>query len=125
MPTAPLASDLETLDRARRMNKLIGTSACLMLAAVVPAFAGDYAAGKEKAAACAACHGADGNKPITPDIPRLGGQYYDYLEHALKAYRTGGRDNAMMTPMAKPLTDREIKDLAWYFSRQSALITKY
>ena len=125
MPTAALASDPETLDLARTMNKSFVTSACLMLAAAVPAFAADYAAGKEKSAACAACHGADGNKPITPDIPRLGGQYYDYLEHSLKAYRSGGRDNAMMTPMAKPLTDKDIKDLAWYFSRQSGLITKY
>jgi cytochrome c553 len=107
------------------MNKLIVTSVCLMLAASVPVFAGDYAAGKEKSAACAACHGADGNKPITPDIPRLGGQHYDYLEHSLKAYRSGARENAMMSPMAKPLTDKEIKDVAWYFSRQSGLVTKY
>jgi cytochrome c553 len=124
MPAA-LGSDPETLLRARTMNKLIATSVCLILAASVPAFAGDYAAGKEKSAACAACHGADGNQPITPDIPRLGGQHYDYLEHSLKAYRSGARDNAMMTPMAKPLTDKDIKDVAWYFSRQSGLVTKY
>jgi cytochrome c553 len=59
------------------MKELIVTLACLMSAAGGPVFAGDYEAGKEKAAACAACHGPDGNKPITPDIPRLGGQYYD------------------------------------------------
>lgn len=101
------------------------TGACLMLAASVPAMAADYEAGKEKAAACVACHGADGNKPITPDIPRLGGQYYDYLEHSLRAYRSGARENAMMSPMAKPLTDKEIKDVAWYFSRQTGLVSKY
>lgn len=107
------------------MNKLIVAGSCFMLAAALPALSADYAAGKEKAAACAACHGADGNKPITPDIPRLAGQHYDYLEHTLRAYRSGARDNAMMTPMAKPLTDKEIKDVAWYFSRQSGLVTKY
>ena len=107
------------------MNKLILASACLMVAASVPALAADYEAGKEKAAACVACHGADGNKPITPDIPRLGGQYYDYLEHSLKAYRSGARENAMMSPMAKPLTDKDIKDVAWYFSRQTGLVSKY
>jgi cytochrome c553 len=105
------------------MNKLVVTGVCLMLCAG-PALAGDYEAGKEKAAACAACHGADGNKPITPDIPRLGGQYYDYLVHSLKAYRSGARENAMMSPMAKPLTDKEIKDVAWYFSKQTGLVSK-
>ena len=107
------------------MNKLIVASTCLMLAASVPVPAGDYAAGKDKSAACVACHGADGNQPITPDIPRLGGQHYDYLAHSLKAYRSGARENAMMSPMAKPLTDRDIKDMAWYFSRQTGLVTKY
>jgi len=108
------------------MKKLISTSVYLfMFAASAAVFAGDYEAGKEKSAACSACHGADGNKPITPEIPRLGGQHYDYLEHALKAYRSGARENAMMSPMAKPLTDKEIKDVAWYFSRQTGLVTKY
>ncbi len=105
------------------MNKLIVTSACLMWCAG-PVLAGDYEAGKEKAAACAACHGPDGNRPITPDIPRLGGQYYDYLVHSLKAYRSGARDNPMMSPMAKPLTDKEIKGVAWYFSKQTGLVSK-
>ena len=31
----------------------------------------------------------------------------------------------MMRPMAKPLTDKDIKDVAWYFSRQTGLVTKY
>jgi cytochrome c553 len=97
----------------------------LMSAAAAPVFGDDYAAGKEKAAACAACHGPEGNKPITPDIPRLAGQYYEYLVHSLKAYRSGERENAMMSPMAKPLTDTEIKDVAWYFSKQSGLVHKY
>ena len=106
------------------MNKLIVPCTCLMLCAG-PVLAGDYEAGKEKAAACVACHGPDGNKPITPDIPRLGGQYYDYLVHSLKAYRSGARENPMMSPMAKPLTDKEIKDVAWYFSKQAGLVHKY
>ena len=82
-------------------------------------------AGKKKAdEACAACHGPEGNKPITPETPRLGGQQYDYLVHALEDYRNGTRDNAVMSAMAKPLTEKEIRDLARYFSRQHGLITK-
>jgi len=107
------------------MNKQSVIVALLMSAIAAPVFADDYAAGKEKAATCAACHGPEGNKPITPDVPRLAGQYYEYLVHSLKAYRSGVRENAMMTPMAKPLTDKEIKDVAWYFSKQTGLIHKY
>jgi cytochrome c553 len=107
------------------MNKPSVIFALLIWAAAAPALADDYAAGKEKAATCATCHGPEGNKPITPDIPRLAGQHYEYLVHSLKAYRSGARENAMMGPMAKPLTDREIKDVAWYFSKQTGLVHKY
>jgi len=47
------------------------------------------------------------------------------LVHSLKAYRKGMRDNPLMTPMAKPLTDAEISDVAWYFSKQKGLVEKY
>jgi cytochrome c553 len=93
---------------------------------IAEASAADYEAGKKKAEqVCAACHGPDGSKPITPDIPKLGGQYYDYLVHSLKAYRAGARENAMMSPMAKPLTDQDIKDVAWFFSQQGGVVNKY
>jgi cytochrome c553 len=50
----------------------------------------DYEAGKKKAEeVCKACHGADGNTPLTPETPKLAGQYYDYLVHSLQAYRKG------------------------------------
>ena len=81
--------------------------------------------GKKKAdEACAACHGAEGNKPITPETPRLGGQQYGYLVQALNDYRKGTRDNPVMSAMAKPLTEKEIRELAEYFSRQQGLTTK-
>jgi cytochrome c553 len=85
----------------------------------------DYDAGKEKAATCVACHGEAGNAPITPDTPRIGGQYYDYLVHSLEAYKNGKRENPLMSPMAKPLTPKDIRDLAWYFSQQQGLTQKY
>jgi len=90
------------------------------------AFARDYEAGKKKAAeVCAACHGEDGNKGITPDTPRLAGQYYDYLVHALEQYKSGKRQNPMMTPMAQPLSKEDIRNLAQYFSKQQGLSVKY
>lgn len=105
---------------------LLTAAACACIAVAGPTLAKDYEAGKKKAAeVCAACHGEDGNKPISPETPRLAGQYYDYMVQALKAYQKGKRENPMMSPMAKPLTQDEIHNLAWYFSKQKGLETKY
>ncbi len=69
---------------------------------------------------CATCHGADGNKPLAPDFPKLGGQHYDYLLHALKSYKSGARKNAVMAGQAKDLTTREMEALAAYYSKQQS-----
>jgi len=53
------------------------------------------AIGKEKAASCAACHGADGASTTAGTFPILAGQYESYLLHALKDYRSGERQNAI------------------------------
>ncbi len=80
------------------------------------------AKGKATGQSCIDCHGADGNQPIDPTYPRLGGQYGDYLAHALQAYRSGDRDHMLMTPQAAGLSDQDIADLAAYFgSRPSQL----
>jgi len=76
---------------------------------------GDADAGKEASATCAACHGADGNSAI-PTNPKLAGQYESYLVHALKAYRSGDRQNAIMSGFAAGLSDQQIADLAAYYS---------
>lgn len=68
---------------------------------------------------CIDCHGPDGNKPIDPTYPKIGGQYQDYLAHALQAYRGGDRAGSsttdLMAGQAKDLTDQQIADLAAYF----------
>jgi cytochrome c553 len=66
---------------------------------------------------CIACHGNDGIG-IMPEYPNLAGQHADYLEHSLKAYRAGQRKNAVMGGMAAALTDKDIKELAAYYSSQ-------
>jgi cytochrome c553 len=66
--------------------------------------------------ACVDCHGAEGNAPIDPTYPKLGGQYADYITHALLAYRKGDRDHALMSSQAKDLTDQQIADLGVYFA---------
>ena len=90
-------------------------AASLMLAFGAASAKGDAAAGKTKSAACAACHGTDGNG-IAPNYPALAGQYQDYIEQVLHEYKNGQRTNAIMNGMAAPLSDQDIDDLAAYFS---------
>ena len=86
---------------------------------------GDPAAGKEKAQqVCAACHGADGNS-AAPDFPKLAGQHPDYIAAALHQYKSGKRKNAIMAGFAATLSDKDMADLAAYFSSQQGLAIKY
>ena len=93
--------------------------------------AGNIAAGEQlantKGAAtgqsCIDCHGADGNAPIDATYPKLGGQYYDYLAHALEQYRDGQCEHALMSSQAAGLTDQQISDLAVYFGSRDAQLT--
>jgi cytochrome c553 len=91
-----------------------------------PAVRGNPAAGKQKIAACSACHGEDGNgNPDTPNpiYPRLAGQYEDYLRKALQDYQSGERKNAIMNGMAQPLSEQDRADIAAYFaSRPKGLV---
>ena len=78
--------------------------------------AADAAAGKVKSASCAGCHGAAGISK-NPMWPNLAGQQPGYLVKQLKAFRDGSRIDPMMQPMAKPLSDEDIANLAaWYSS---------
>lgn len=83
---------------------------------------GNASAGKTKSAACAACHGVDGNNAI-PLYPRLAGQHEDYLRKVLADYQSGGRKNAIMQGMAAPLSPQDIADLSAYFASQSKGLT--
>jgi cytochrome c553 len=85
--------------------------------------AGNAAAGKEKAAqVCAACHGPSGAQPTAPENPILAGQHYDYLVRALRDYRSGKRNSAVMKGFAASLSLEDIEDLAaWFASQDSGL----
>jgi cytochrome c553 len=89
---------------------------------------GDAAAGEKLAntkmgannQACVDCHGAHGNQPNAADRPKIGGQYRDYIAHALQSYRAGQRTNITMVGQAKDLSDQQIEDLAEYFGSQDS-----
>lgn len=79
----------------------------------------DIGAGKKRAAACFACHTAEGIAKI-PGVPHLAGQERNYLEKALHAYREGKlRQDPTMTAMAKPLSDADIANIAAYYSTRT------
>lgn len=82
--------------------------------------AGDANAGKSKAAACTACHGADGNSP-SDAYPKLAGQGEAYLLKQLMNFKSGERENAFMAPMVAPLSEQDMADLAAYFASQKTL----
>ena len=70
---------------------------------------------------CAACHGANYNKPIDGSYPKIAGQHADYLFFALKAYKTEGnpkigRANAIMAAQVKQFSPHELKQMAGYIA---------
>ena len=105
----------------------IRLAACTLLLAASPlAFAasGDASVGKKKSTPCQACHGPEGVSP-SPDFPTLAGQYPDYIETALRHYKAGKRKNPIMAEQVKNLSEKDIMDLAAYYSSQRALTVKY
>ena len=106
------------------MKKAItAIASSIFLLAGANAFAGgDIAAGKEKSAPCAACHGADGNS-TDPSFPLLAGQHADYLVKALEDYKSGERKNAIMAGFAAGLSKQDREDLAAYYASQKGPLT--
>jgi cytochrome c553 len=101
------------------MNKwLVSVSVALIFASGALQAAGDVAAGKAKSAVCMACHGPDGNSP-NPIWPNLAGQHANYIMKQLGDFKSGSRSNPLMSPMAGPLTDADVENLAAYFSSQA------
>ena len=83
--------------------------------------AGDAGAGKSKAAACGACHGADGNSAV-PSFPSLAGQHEKYiikqLQDMTNSQAEGGRVVPEMTAIVSGLSEQDMEDVAAYYSSQ-------
>ncbi|MBL8226487.1 MAG: cytochrome c4 [Chromatiales bacterium] len=95
-----------------------GLAALLALGLAAPAMAaGDAAAGQAKAITCAACHGVDGNS-LNPEWPSLAGQHESYTIKQLQAFKSGARQNVLMSGQAMALSDQDMADLAAYFAGQ-------
>jgi len=82
------------------------------------------AEGEKKAGVCAACHGEGGNS-VNPQWPSLAQQPAQFISTALFMFREGNRKDDLMTPMAKPLSNADMNDLAAYFAAQTAAPPKH
>jgi cytochrome c553 len=84
---------------------------------------GDPERGREISKPCAACHGENGVS-VSDEFPIIAGQPADYLAYSLRMYRKAskgdksGRNNAIMAGQAGALKDKDIADLAAFYSRQ-------
>lgn len=73
--------------------------------------------GARNIAACASCHGAAGNSTIVQN-PKIAAQHEAYLYKQLMDFRTPQRNNPIMTPISKALTEEDMKNIAAYLDKQ-------
>lgn len=90
------------------------------LASPALAASGNAARGQAKAAACAGCHGADGNGGADPTWPKLAGQDPDYIAKQLADFKSGARKDPIMAGMAAPLSAQDAKDVGAYYASLKA-----
>jgi cytochrome c553 len=76
---------------------------------------GDPQAGREKAQVCASCHGERGISAM-PGVPSLAGQTDQFIQWQLVFFRSGRRENPLMSPIAADLTDEDVRNLGAYFA---------
>jgi len=84
----------------------------LLFVAASPA----YSAPPSEVTSCLACHGAQGEGMAAAGYPRLAGLSAEYISAQLKSYIDGRRVNAIMRPMAMPLSAAQIQSIATFFS---------
>ena len=95
-------------------NLIIGTG----MTVSVTATAADAAAGEQAylTKGCIGCHGPAGKSPNEATFPTLAGKEAAYLSEQLNAFRSGERQNPMMSSMSMTLTDEDVANLAAYLS---------
>jgi cytochrome c553 len=89
----------------------------LLTITTVNAQDGDPVAGREKSQLCQGCHGEFGISTVGL-IPRLAGQYPQYIEKQIRNYQAGIRSHQIMNAMVATLNDDDIPDVAAYFASQ-------
>jgi cytochrome c553 len=107
--------DERSMNPAHILQAVVAISAVVLFAVGGPVSAADAKAGRAKAQMCQACHGIDGLSKV-PDAPNIAGQVEGYLATQLQAFKSGARKSEAMSLVASTLTERDIENLAAYFS---------
>jgi cytochrome c553 len=82
---------------------------------------GDPVAGREKSQLCQGCHGEYGIS-MEGLIPKLAGQYANYIEKEIRNYQAGIRSHQIMNAMAATIAnDQDLADIAAYFASQDKM----
>ncbi|MHB1250019.1 MAG: c-type cytochrome [Polaromonas sp.] len=68
---------------------------------------------------CASCHGVGGNSG-TPSFPKLAQQHPEYLVKQLQEFKSGKRQNAIMTGLASALSEDDMKNIAYWMTTNKA-----
>ena len=104
------------------MNGTLRDRSAAAFAAALCFFAADAFGADEvprKAEPCFVCHGLGGNSTI-PTNPSLAGHPAQAIAMQLYQFREGNRKDPQMSPMAANLSNKEMNELAEYFSKQKA-----
>jgi cytochrome c553 len=110
------------------MRRIVTPLICFVLIAVANLAMTAHAAGEPErgaalAGACEGCHGISGYRNGYPSyrVPKLGGQYEEYLYIGLQGYQSEGRSHPTMRAQTATLTGQEMRDLAAYYAAQGEL----
>ncbi len=96
------------------MKTSLVTLFAALLAVSVSSFAGDAALGKQKAAACVACHGNDSYPGIFFTL-QLAGRNADKLTIKSMKYKTGKIIQPIMNMSVSFFTEKDLEDIAAYY----------
>lgn len=77
--------------------------------------AGNTQLGRTRSTVCAACHGPRG-LAIAPNFPNLAGQSATYLYAQLETFKSGQRNDPIMSGQAALLSDADMHNLAAYYA---------
>jgi cytochrome c553 len=73
--------------------------------------------------ACVSCHGAQGEGNPAGGFPRIAGQSQYYLAKQLTAFAKESRNNPIMTPIAKAMSEQQMRDVSAYYASAEAPAT--
>jgi cytochrome c553 len=102
----------------KNLLSTISAAAAIFAVVAVPANAADEI-DANKVAICSSCHGQNGEPTNPATMPVIWGQQPSYLFKQLHDYRSGDRENPIMSAMAKSIAQEDMRKVANYFAAKS------